>query len=204
MPIVNFSFDYRRDPYGQRKILTGGGHLKLTHLVPFVASVQRGPEVMLLAAFTPGGKGRPADGDGIGATFVLPLAAEVWEGDRSLPPPTAATGQPLAAGAPLFLRYGDVAAMIRVMLARNDSGRPARLLLARDGQVCDAQRVTAQLADGPPQGPVLAAVWVRAAEGLDEASFAAFRRACLAAGLQSSARIEGIASTSQCLGWPRH
>ena len=38
---------------------------------------------------------------------------------------------------------------------------------------------------------MLAAVAVRAAEGLDDSSFAAFRRACLADGPQSSVRVEG-------------
>jgi hypothetical protein len=47
------------------------------------------------------------------------------------------------------------------------------------------------LAEGQPRGQVLAAVWVRAAEGLDESAFAAFRRAALGANEHVVAGIDG-------------
>jgi hypothetical protein len=196
MPIVNFSLDYRGDPYGRKKIAEASGHKKLMHLVPFVASAQRGPEALLIAVYNPSsavnpaGKGQPMDYTGVQATFVLPAPVELW--DAHGPLATDATEQILADDSPLFLRYGGTAAMLHFVLASDDRGQPAKIMLVRDGLAVGAQRLTAVLADGTPRGRVTAAVWVRATEGVaDDAAFAAFRRDCLEAIAHSAATIDG-------------
>jgi hypothetical protein len=196
MPIVNFSLDYRGDPYGQAKIAEASGHMKLMHLVPFVASVQRGPETLLVAvydpssAINPAGKSQPMHYAGVAATFVLPATVELW--DARGPLAADATEQTLAGDDPLFLRYGDTAAMLCFVLARDDRGQPAKIILVRDGLAVGAQRLTAVLASGTPRGRVTAAVWVRAIEGLaDDAAFATFRHACLEAVSHSATTVDG-------------
>lgn len=191
MPIVNFSLDHRRDPYGQEKTLMSDGHLKLTHLVPFAASVQCGPEALLLAAYDPAGKGKPASYAGVWATVVLPTAVKLWTGDRLLEPNAASIERPVAAGTPIFLRYQDTAAMIRFVLALDDVGQPAKLVLAREGDTLGAQRLAAVLAEGRPRARVMVALWVRAAENLDDDGFASFRQACLQANQGALPRIAG-------------
>ncbi len=167
MPIINFSLDYRNDPYGREKIAEASGHLKLMHLIPFVASVQRGPEALLIATFdpasaiNPAGKSRPMNYAGVWATFVLPAAVELWDAHGALA--ADATEQTLANHDPLFMRYGDTAAMLHFVVARDDRGQPAKILLVRDGLAVGAQRLTAVLASDTPRGRVTAAVWVRAA-----------------------------------------
>jgi hypothetical protein len=184
-PITSFSLDYRRDPYGQTKMGTADGHAKLTHLLPFVASVQRGPEVLLVASYDPAHSRNPAGGKapiayaGIGATFVLPKAVQLFD----VHGPVADTGTiPFDNGAPLFVRQGDTAAALVFVTTRADRGQPARIELVRDGDAAGAQRLTAVLAEATPVAPVAAVVWVRAAENIttDEA-FALFCEQFLAA-----------------------
>ncbi|HXC01905.1 MAG TPA: hypothetical protein VNU49_04575 [Opitutaceae bacterium] len=196
MPIVNFSLDYRGDPYGQSKIAEASGHIKLMHLVPFVASVQRGPEALLVAvydpayAINPAGKSQPMHYAGVGATFVLPSGVELW--DARGPLAADATEQALAGDSPLFLRYGNTAAMLRFVFTRDDRSRPAKIMLVRDGLAVGAQRLTAVLAGSAPRGRVIAAVWVRATEGLaNDAAFTAFRRDGLEAVAHSAATVDG-------------
>ncbi|MFI5336044.1 MAG: hypothetical protein ACHQ5A_04630 [Opitutales bacterium] len=176
-PIANFSFDYRDDHYGQDRIRTSGGHSKLTHLVPFVASVQRAAEVLFAGSVdpqttpNPAGRNQPMAYAGVWATLVLPREVEVWQGGHPV-----ATGAevPLQPAEPVFLRAGDVAAAVRFVLVRDDHGRSPGVSLIRDGDGLGAQRLSAVLAPGKPGQPVLAALWVRAAEGLDDKTFAAF------------------------------
>lgn len=194
-PITTFSLDYRRDPYGQKKTATSDGHAKLTHLLPFVASVQRGPEVLLVSAFDPAHARNPAGGKapipyaGIGGTFVLPKAVAVLDAKG----PIAESGTiAFADGAPLFVREGDAVAAIEFVATHDDHGKPARIELVRDGDAVGAQRLTAVLADGQPAGPVFAAVWVRAAENIttDEA-FTVFRTQFLADAKQATCSAAG-------------
>ncbi len=62
LPLVNFALDYHRDPYGQQQLATADGHSKLTHLLPFISSVQRGPEALLIAAYNPATARNPIGG----------------------------------------------------------------------------------------------------------------------------------------------
>ncbi len=184
-PIATFSLDYRQDPYGQEKVATPEGHPKLTHLLPFIASVQRGSEVLLVASYDPARARNPAGGrspiayTGVEATFVLPASASLFDDRGPLPADSHVT---LTRRTPLFVRHGDVAAALLFVLAKNDVGEPARLSVARDGTYVGAQRFSASLADEAPERPVIAAVWVRAEEGINsDAAFDAFRASALAA-----------------------
>ena len=47
VPMINLIMDGRGDPYGVNPITEEDGHTKSRHLVPFIASVQRGAEVVL-------------------------------------------------------------------------------------------------------------------------------------------------------------
>jgi len=195
MALVNFTLDYHQDPYGQTQLATADGHSKLTHLLPFVTSVQRGPEALLLAAYDPATARNPIGGKspiayhGIGATLVLPAAAELWDARGPL-----AAGETVAlpANSPLFLRYHDTAAALAFVLARTDTGQPATVSVVCDGAKVGAARLTAVLAGGTPRGRSLAAVWVRAAEGIaDNESFAKFRADFLRASERTKVDLVG-------------
>ena len=177
-PIASFSLDYRNDPYGQGKIETSHGHGKLTHLIPLIASVQRGPEVLQVVyldpAHTPNPSGlkEPIRYAGVWANLVLPAEVSVW---TSQGPVRAGDEIPLPANAPVYLRSGSVVAAVRFVIAKEDTGRDAELSLIRDGSKLGAQRLSLLLAQGEPKKPVCAALWVRAAEDIDDEGFARFR-----------------------------
>jgi hypothetical protein len=197
MPIVSFSLGYRDDPYGQTKVPTPEDHPKTNHLLPFVASVQNGREALLLESLDPVSTRNPVGGktpipyEGVWATLVLPSAAEVWQAERPVPPGESSIPWPEAS--PLFLRYGDAAAAIRLVFARDDAGTPPPAMLVRDGSALGAQRLTANLANGRPRSRVTAAIWIRAVEGLtDDAAFADFRRNFIRAQGRVRAATDGV------------
>ncbi|MGC3963369.1 MAG: hypothetical protein QM803_08600 [Rhodocyclaceae bacterium] len=73
-PVVTWAMDGRGDHYGTQKILeTGSGHLKALHLRPFLASVQRGSEVLFVAAGREDGSS-----DRLESTLVLPANSQFW------------------------------------------------------------------------------------------------------------------------------
>lgn len=170
MPVVNFLMDARGDAYGQKKEVTGGGHSKALHLVPFQMSVQHGADALVLASADPavGTFRRWAPQPScLLSHVVLPSKAEVWMGDTPVKvEPNAEL--PVPDGA-VFLRVEDVAVGIRFVL-----GSP--VVLVNDGGKQPVMRLTCVHEAGPPRGRATAAVWARAAEGLDDAGFAAFRR----------------------------
>ena len=193
-PLITFSFDYRNDPYGLAKIETSGSHPKLTHLVPFVASVQREAEVLLLAAIdpartpNPAGKNRPMIYASVNANLVLPADVQLWTDDDKPLVVTPGAHLPLRLGQPVYLRDGDTAVALCFLAARNDEGHDAEFELMADGAKQHAERLVAKLAQGTPRSLISAAVWVRAAEGLNDAGFALFRAECARAA--SAAVIE--------------
>ena len=187
-PVVNFSMDERGDPYGQAKVLTGGGHMKLTHLVPFLTSVQQGPEALLLACQNPQKKNSPY-ATSLESNIVLPSAVTLWTAGEPLKFAEGETRHGLPAGSTLFLRAGDVAVALRYVLALDPAGQPAPLAIVRDGGKVSAMRFTAFHSTQPTNERVVVVVWIRAAEGLDDDSFARFRKEC--AGTETPAKIEG-------------
>lgn len=188
----NFVMDGRGDPYGVNKIVTGGGHMKSHHLVPFVASVQRGPEVLLLAshasrAGTSGSVSWPLTT--LASNVVFPVEAGVYTADTVVEPPGAGKDRSLHAGEPVFLRFGEAVVGLRFVLALDTEGRPAPLRWIDDGREHGASRFACLHSVTAPQGRGTVAIWVRVGEGLDGAAFADFRRKMAAVG--AKAEVEG-------------
>lgn len=183
-PGVMYFMDARLDPYGQNKFVTGGGHMKSFHAQPFLHSVQKGPEALLLAssgnqvaAFRRSGSNMTC----VLSHLMLPANAALYvgaEGDRVVvtnryPLPSTQT--------PVFLRVGEAAAAFRFVHATTPAGSPASVELVADGGKWGALRMTAIHSDQAPTGRNVAVVWARVAEGLDDSGFAAFRAAFAAA-----------------------
>ncbi len=203
-PIVNFSLDYRNDPYGQAKVVTSGGHLKLTHLVPFVTSIQRGGEALLYANFDPHAKNSPKDIESVVSNLVLPDGVEFWTQQGLL---SAATGTDnignieLDQGV-LFFRFHDTVAAVRFVLATDEHDHAVAIALRRDGAAYHAARIAAVNALHAPDRPVATAIWIRAAEASNDEAFARFRRDFLrdsngakvsAAGDRQTIAVPGVA-----------
>ncbi|HUT33790.1 MAG TPA: hypothetical protein VNE39_09935 [Planctomycetota bacterium] len=182
MPVVNFLMDARGDAYGQRKALTGGGHAKALHLVPFQMSAQHERDALVLSSADPGVgtfKRWAPEPTCLFSHVVLPSKAEVWVGDA--PAKVEPQGQmPVPEGAAVCLRVEDVAVGIRFVLG-------APVVLVSDGGKHPVMRLTCVHEAGPPKARATVAVWARAAEGLDDAAFAAFRRDFAGA----EAKVEG-------------
>lgn len=189
-PVVNFAMDERGDPYGQAKVLTGGGHMKLTHLVPFMTSVQNGSSALLLACQNP--QKKPSSfANSIVSNIVFPSAAEPWLADGPVKFVEGETRHELPAGTTLFLRTGDVAVAMRYVLALDVKGQPAPIALVRDGGKIPAMRFSAFHAEMASNERAVVAVWLCVAEGLDDAGFAKFRKDC--ADATTPVKIDGDA-----------
>ncbi len=198
----NFVVDGRGDPYGVNKATTGGGHMKSHHLVPFVVSVQRGPEVLLLASDA-SRTGRSGNVQWqlttMATNIVFPAGAKVFLEDGPAGLPGEGKETVLPAGRPVFLRYGDAAVGLRFVLATDTAGRPAPLRWVNDGSKYGASRLVCVHSEGPPAGRGTTAVWARAGEGMDEAAFASSARRFAAA--RAGAEVSGAwASGSNARG----
>jgi hypothetical protein len=173
--------DARLDPYGQNKYPTGGGHNKAHHVFPFLASVQRGAEGLLLASATTDGKSQAFRRSGTNLTcmvshVVLPSDVRIYVGEsgRSLP---ADTSMRLPTpDTPVFLRDGDAAAALRFVLGSTPEGDPAPVDIVEDGGKWKARRLTCVHSTKPPAGRSTVVVWARVAEGLDAEGFESFRK----------------------------
>jgi len=191
MAAVNFLMDARRDPYGTNRFVTGGGHRKALHLLPFLMSVQRGAEVLFLASIDPASPGfrrwapEPAC---LLSHLVIPSNVEVWVGEGVAQPPAAGSQTEVPRGQAVFLRFQDVAVGVRFVLALDTAGQPAPVALANDGRP-GAMRLTCTHSATAPKGRGTVALWVRAAEGLDDVGFARFRAGFASAAAE--ARVEG-------------
>jgi len=182
MPVMNFLMDARGDPYGKKRIPAGGGHSKTFHIQPFVTSVQRGPEVLLLASADPASplfRRRAPNPTCLLSHLVVPYAVEIWM--ARAPGPVnlriAPFGAPsFAPGEPIFLRLEDVAVGVRFPLALDTSGRAVSAGVFADGGKYRVMRLTCVHSADKPAGRATVALWVRAAEGLDDDAFEKFRR----------------------------
>jgi len=186
MPVVNFVMDGRGDPYGKNKQLAGGGHRKAFHLRPFVASVQRGPEVLLLAS---------ADTENTGhfryvprptcmlSHLVFPASGELWIANRRVHLDKDGDAMAVFPGQAVFVRCGRAAVAVRVPLALDTAGNPAPMAIFADGGKYGVMRLTITHSPDAPRGRGTVAIWVRAGEGIDDdKDFAAFRRSFSAFG----------------------
>jgi len=189
--VANFLMDARRDPYGRNRFVTGGGHMKALHLLPFLMSVQRGAEVLFLASIDPASPGFrrwAAEPVCLLSHLVIPSDVGIWVGDDPVKPPPSGAESGLLHGGVVFLRFQDVAVGVRFVLGLDTVGRPAPIALANDGQP-GAMRLTCTHSAAKPEGRGTVALWLRAAEGLDDAAFAVFRRQFASASVE--AKVEG-------------
>ena len=177
-PGVTFFMDARGDPYGQNKQPTGGGHLKSFHVQPFVHSVQRESEVLLLASAQAGGAAFRRSGSNLTCLLshlMLPANAELFVGADGGPVTVTNRLHLPNPDTPVFLRMGEAAAGLRFVRATTPDGAAAPVELVADGGKVGALRLTAVHAESAPTGRVAVVCWARAAEGLDDRGFAAFR-----------------------------
>lgn len=173
----NFVMDGRGDPYGHNKEPDGNGHPKALHLMPFIASVQDGADVLFAASFDPQqkiNKRSPAPVHLLAANLVLPAEAEVWSGEARVTVP-AGGSVALADDRPVFIRVRDVVVALRVLAATDCRGRPVAARYIADGADLHAARIAWGQSEGPATGEAHVVFWLRAAENLDDAAFAGLR-----------------------------
>jgi len=188
VPQLTLFMEGRRDPYGYKKQVGG----KALHLMPFVATVQRGPEVLQVLSDDPlktDSRNKPGDLVNFVTHFTVPVVAEVWSGDVRVEPGSAARPTLLATGAPIFVRLGDAVIGLRWLVATTTTGESAALEYIEDAAGGVARRLTLTHCATEPQGRATVVVWLRAAEGLDAAGFAAWRKEFATAPAQ--AKISG-------------
>ena len=149
--------------------------------MPFLATVQRGPEVLQVLSDDPlksDPRNKPGDLRYFATHFTVPAAAEVWVDDAQVQP-----GAAVPAGAAVYVRLGDAVIGLRMLLATTTTGGAASMRFVEDAGVTVARRLTVLHSETEPSGRGTLAVWLRAGEGLDDRAFAAWRRRGLAARL---------------------
>ncbi|MFW6161934.1 MAG: hypothetical protein ACODAJ_04145 [Planctomycetota bacterium] len=193
-PMVYFFMDARGDPYGKKRFQYGAsGHSKALHIQPFLTTVQRGGEVLLLASADPEDRmfqRRAPEPACLLSHVVIPADVGLWLGEEQVKP--ADGPQPVPRGAAAFLRFRDAAVGVRVLYATGIEAKPAPIVVVSDGVKHGAMRLTAIHSPTPPDRPATVAVWVRAAEGLDDEAFARFRRAFAEAEVELEAEGDRI------------
>jgi hypothetical protein len=171
---VNLFMDGRGDPFGSVKTANAAGQAKALHPMPFIATVQREADVLQLLSLLPGDPGTRTKAGELSCLLshlTLPSSAEVWNGETRMTRDAA-----LAADQPLFIRLGAGTLAVRVLGARATDGTPASVALITDSPRNPARRITITHAAQSPRGRGTLAIWFQAADGLDEAGFATFRR----------------------------
>jgi hypothetical protein len=173
----NLVVDGRGDPYGHSKEPDGNGHPKALHLMPFIASVQDGADVLFAASFDPRQKvsrHKPTPARQLATSLVLPAEAEVWSGDSRVIS-TEGSSTALAADRPVFIRVGNVVAALQVLAATDCNGQPVAARYWTDGAALHAARITWVQSTGPAEGEAHVVFRLRVAEDMDEAAFAGWR-----------------------------
>lgn len=179
-PMGYLVVDARNDPYGKKRETTPGGHLKSWHPEPFVCSVHKGREALMLVAISPeepSFQRRIPQPVSLATHLVFPREGmEVWLGGQRSPLTQEAKSAQVALETPMFLRYGDAAVGVKVVYALDLEGQPAQLALVNDGNPYGVMRLSIIHSNQPPtRGRAVAAFWIRVAEGLDERGFVRFR-----------------------------
>jgi hypothetical protein len=175
VPQLTLFMEGRGDPYGLKKLVGG----KALHLMPFIATVQRGADVLQVLSDDPlktDPRTKAGDLQYFATQFTVPTVAEVWCGEQRVQPGTPGNPTRLAPGAPIFVRLGDAAIGLRVLLAMTTTGATAPVEFVEDAPTGAARRLTVVHSATEPDGRATLAVWLSAAEGFDEAGFAAWRR----------------------------
>ena len=197
VPQLTLFMEGRRDPYGYKKQVGG----KALHVMPFIATVQRGPEVLQVLSDNPlksDSRNKPGDLVNFVTHFTVPAVAEVWSGDARVEPGSVARPTRLAPGAPVYVRLGDAVIGLRWLVATTTTGEPAALEFIEDAAGGVARRLTLTHSATEPQGRATVAVWLRAAEGLDAAGFAAWRK--MFSTTPAQAKISGDVVVAEVVG----
>lgn len=180
-PNVTFFTDARGDGYGQRSFELNDGHSKALHLVPFLASVQRGPEVLLFAAPAPEGRHylRSApEPTCLLSHLVLPAHWDhCWVGSEAVDLDRMGGEIEIPPESALVLRLGEVAVGVRVVLASDTDGSPANVKLIRDadGLSVGAMRLTITHSQKPAAAAGIVGLWIGAQEGIQGEAIDSFR-----------------------------
>jgi hypothetical protein len=188
LPMMNLIMDGRGDPYGVNPVTEEDGHTKSRHLVPFVASVQRGAEVLCVVSagedtwaplIAPRPKDPPNPLQTTGLSFdasgmptrlyshlVLPIDATVSFGDQVVSNPAAPATHSILLNVCVEIRYTNSTVVLRTLHASRPDGSSAQLDLVIDetGIENGVMRLTWTHADSEPQGRGTLALWVRAGD----------------------------------------
>ena len=192
VPQLTLFMDGRGDPFGTNKIANAANQAKALHLTPFLATVQRGPDVLQVLSLEPlGPKTRYNAGEL--ACFLthltLPANTEVWLGDERAKPGTAENPTVIPGEKPFFIRLGAGALGVRVLLATTTSGDPAPIHYIADGRKAVAHRLTISHSTSEPTGRGTVVVWVQATDNLEDTAFSAWRKKFSAA--RATVRMHG-------------
>lgn len=188
---IVFFMDGRNDPYGLRKTPDRARRLKARHLTSFVASVQRGPELLQVLSdnLQRSQQQRPSDDfTCLLSQLTLPSSAEVSQDGAPREPGTEESPVALDAGRPLFLKIGPTLVCLRVLFSTDYAGKPAPLHYIRESPDASAKRLTFVHAQGMPWGKGTLAIWLRAAEDLTPEAETSFRKAFAEAPVQVERR----------------
>jgi hypothetical protein len=143
-------------------------------------------------------RNKPGDLVNFVTHFTVPAVAEVWSGDARVEPGSVARPTRLAPGAPVYVRLGDAVIGLRWLVATTTTGEPAALEFIEDAAGGVARRLTLTHSATEPQGRATLAVWLRAAEGLDAAGFAAWRK--MFSTTPAQAKISGDVVVAEVVG----
>jgi hypothetical protein len=193
VPQLTLFMEGRDDPYGLKKQVGG----KALHFMPFIATVQRGAEVLQVLSDDPlktDPRNKAGELKNFTTHFTVPATAEVWIGDARVEP-----GEAVPAGAAVFVRLGDAVIGLRILLATTTAGGVAPAEFLADTRAGVARRITVRHSATEPRGRGTLAVWLRAADGLDAAAFAAWRREFGAA--PAEATLAGDTLVAEAAGW---
>lgn len=192
VPQLTLFMDGRGDPFGPKRVPNAANQAKALHLRPFIATVQRGPDVLQLLSDEPlGPKTRYKAGEisCFLTHLTLPATTDVWLGDERAKPGTAEHPTLLPADKPVFIRLGAGALAVRFLLTTTTGRKPAPLHYIADRQKAAAHRLTVVHSTLEPKGRGTVVVWVQAADNLADLAFARWRKAFAAA--QATVRFNG-------------
>jgi hypothetical protein len=178
VPQLTLFMDGRGDPFGTKKTVNAANQAKALHLTPFLATVQRGPEVLQLLSVdptAPDAKPKAGELSCLLTHLTLPARAEVWFGETRAQPGSPEQPTRVPHGSTISVRLGDAAIAVRFLVAATRDS-PAAVEFVEDERGGVARRLTVVHSAAAPKGRATVVAWLRAAEGLDEAAFAAWRR----------------------------
>lgn len=181
-PFITFLMDARGDPYGIHPFQLPSGHAKARHLSPFLTSVQRGPEVLLVASDDPHRWGSGYKYESMVPTclqshLTFPADMEISVGGRIIKQPAGSFTQKLAIDQPIFLRKGDVTIGVRVVWATSGktTDLPIQLVADTEGRRKGVMRLTCIHEPKRPANSATLALWTAATQTTAPEQLARFR-----------------------------